>query len=56
MTMKAKALILVFILSLFAAKVAGQCTASVSGGTSPVCYNTSPGTFTATGGGGTTYT
>ncbi len=28
-------------------------TASMSGGTSPICYNTSPGTYTATGGGGT---
>ena len=28
-------------------------TASVSGGTSPVCFNTSPGTFTASGAGGT---
>ena len=32
-------------------------TASISGGVSPVCYNTSPGTFTATGSGGAgTYT
>jgi len=54
--MKANALILVIILSLFATKVAGPCTASISGGTSPVCINTSPGTFTATGGGGTSYT
>ena len=28
-------------------------TAGISGGTSPICYNTSPGTFTATGNGGT---
>ncbi|HNW70988.1 MAG TPA: HYR domain-containing protein, partial [Bacteroidales bacterium] len=28
-------------------------TASISGGTSPICYNSSPGTFTATGSGGT---
>lgn len=27
-------------------------TAAISGGTSPVCYNASPGTFTATGSGG----
>ncbi|MBK7132278.1 MAG: hypothetical protein IPH69_05450 [Bacteroidales bacterium] len=27
-------------------------TASISGGTSPICYNTSPGTFTATASGG----
>ena len=28
-------------------------TAGISGGSSPICYNTAPGTFTATGGGGT---
>ena len=28
-------------------------TANISGGTSPICSNTSPGTFTAIGGGGT---
>ncbi|MBK7132277.1 MAG: VCBS repeat-containing protein [Bacteroidales bacterium] len=28
-------------------------SASISGGTSPICYNTSPGTFTATANGGT---
>ena len=28
-------------------------TASISGGTSPICYDTDPGTLTATGGGGT---
>ena len=28
-------------------------TASISGGTSPICYNTDPGTMTVTGGGGT---
>ena len=54
--MKRQAFILIIILSIFAGKVAGQCTADISGGTSPICYNTSPGTFTATGGGGTTYT
>jgi len=32
-------------------------TAAISGGTSPICYNTAPGTFTATGTGGNgTYT
>ncbi len=37
--------------------VYGNLTAGISGGTSPICYNTSPGTFTATGSGGnTTYT
>ena len=33
--------------------VYGDLTAGISGGTSPICYNTSPGIFTATGGGGT---
>ena len=33
--------------------VDGNLTATISGGTSPVCSNTSPGTFTATGTGGT---
>ena len=33
--------------------VYGNLTAGISGGTSPICYNTSPGTLTATGGGGT---
>ena len=28
-------------------------TAGISGGTSPICYNTAPGTFTASGSGGT---
>jgi hypothetical protein len=37
--------------------VDGAVTAVVTGGTTPVCYNTAPGTFTATAGGGTgTYT
>jgi hypothetical protein len=37
--------------------VDGNLTAGISGGSSPICYNTDPGTFTATGGGGTgTYT
>lgn len=30
----------------------GTLTAYMSGGTSPICHNTSPGTFTASGGGG----
>jgi hypothetical protein len=33
--------------------VYGDLTAGISGGFSPLCYNTAPGTFTATGGGGT---
>ena len=33
--------------------VDANLTATISGGTSPVCYNSSPGTFTATGSGGT---
>ncbi len=33
--------------------VYGNLTAGISGGTSPLCYNTAPGTFTATAGGGT---
>jgi len=37
--------------------VYGNLTAGISGGSSPICYNTAPGTFTAEGGGGTgTYT
>ena len=30
----------------------GNLSANISGGNSPICYNTSPGTFTATGSGG----
>ena len=33
--------------------VDGNLTASISGGTSPICYNTDPGSMTATGSGGT---
>jgi hypothetical protein len=33
--------------------VYANLTASISGGTTPICYNTDPGTMTATGGGGT---
>jgi len=33
--------------------VNGYLSATLSGGTSPICYNTSPGTLTATGSGGT---
>jgi gliding motility-associated-like protein len=53
--MKKQSFILIFIMLLFAGKAGAQClnnlTAVISGGTSPICYNTSPGTFTATGGG-----
>jgi len=33
--------------------VYSELTAAISGGTSPICINTAPGTFTATGSGGT---
>ena len=33
--------------------VDANLTAGISGGTSPICYNTAPGVFTATGSGGT---
>jgi autotransporter-associated beta strand protein len=33
--------------------VYGYLSAGISGGTTPICYNTAPGTFTATGSGGT---
>jgi hypothetical protein len=54
--MKNQALILILFLTLFAGKVAGQCTPDISPGSSSICYNTSPGTFTATGHGGSGYT
>jgi hypothetical protein len=51
--MKRQVIILILILSLSAGKAAAQCdgnlTAVISGGSSSVCYNSSPGTFTATG-------
>ncbi|HKJ81050.1 MAG TPA: SpvB/TcaC N-terminal domain-containing protein, partial [Ignavibacteriaceae bacterium] len=34
-------------------EVHGDLTATLTGGTTPICYNTSPGTLTATGHGGT---
>ena len=34
-------------MSLFAGKVAAQCNVTITGGTLSICYNTSPGTFTA---------
>jgi gliding motility-associated-like protein len=53
--MKKTASILILILTLFSGKAAAQCigdlTANISPGSMAVCYNTSPGTFTATGGG-----
>ena len=33
--------------------VYNNLTSGISGGTTPICYNTNPGTFTATGNGGT---
>jgi hypothetical protein len=57
MTMKRAVIAFILILSFFSAKVAGQpCTADISPGNISICYNTDPGTFTATGGGGTAYT
>jgi gliding motility-associated-like protein len=47
--MKNQSIILIFILSLFTLRSVAQCTATISGGSSPICYNTSPGTLTATG-------
>jgi gliding motility-associated-like protein len=53
--MKKQVLILILTLTLFSGNVLAQCigdlTGSISGGTTPICYNTSPGSFTATGGG-----
>jgi gliding motility-associated-like protein len=46
--MKKLTFALIFVMSLFAGKVAAQCTVAISGGTLSICYNTSPGTFTAT--------
>ena len=55
MNMKRTAYILFLTLILFSGKVAAQCvgdlTANISGGSPLICNNTSPGTFTATGGG-----
>jgi len=54
--MKREAFILILILTLYSVKIIaqpcqGNLTATISGGTTPICYNTSPGTLTATGGG-----
>ncbi len=53
--MKKSAFILILILTLFSGKAAAQClgnlTADITGGSSLICFNTSPGTFTAVGGG-----
>jgi large repetitive protein len=38
--------------SIITITVLADLTANISGGTSPVCYNTAPGILTATGGGG----
>src|SRR5664279_2831796 len=45
--MKKLTFALIFIMSLFAGKVAAQCTVTITGGTLSICFNTSPGTFTA---------
>ena len=45
--MKKLTFALIFIMSLFAGNAAAQCTVTISGGTLSICYNTSPGTFTA---------
>ena len=47
MKMKKLTFALIFIMSLFAGKMAAQCTVSITGGTLSICINTSPGTFTA---------
>jgi len=55
--MKECIFISIFTLTLFAGEAVSQeCGADISGGTTPVCYNTSPGTITATGSGGADYT
>src|ERR1035437_9685451 len=55
--MRKQIFILTLIMLVFAGRLEAQCvgdlSAVISGGTSPICYNTSPGTFTATGGGET---
>ena len=51
--MKTKALLLICILAVYTVKVSGACTATITGGTTPICSGTSPGTFEATGSGGT---
>jgi gliding motility-associated-like protein len=51
--MKKLAFVLLPSLLILSGKVDGQCignlSASISGGSNLICYNTSPGTFTATG-------
>ena len=55
--MKKSAFILILILTLLSGRIAAQCdgsmTANITGGSSLICINTSPGTFTAVGGGET---
>ena len=55
MNMKKTAYILILTLILFSGKAAAQCvgdlTANITGGSTLICFNTSPGTFTAVGGG-----
>jgi hypothetical protein len=41
------------VLSTTSVTINSELTAGISGGTTPVCYNSSPGTLTATGSGGT---
>jgi gliding motility-associated-like protein len=54
--MKRQVYILILTLGLFTGKISGQCTGDISPGSSTICYNTSPGIFTATGGGSLAYT
>ena len=53
--LKKSAFILILILTLFSGKAAAQCldnlTADITGGSFFTCFNESPGTFTAVGGG-----
>ena len=39
--------------NIITVSVYGNLTAGISGSSSPICYNTNPGTFTASGSGGT---
>jgi hypothetical protein len=56
MNMKRYILLFILFLSFFAGRVTGQCTAGINPGNTTICSNTTPGIFTATGGGGTAYT
>jgi hypothetical protein len=48
-TKRLSMLFLALGLFLLSGNVGAQCTAVISGGSSPICSGTSPGTFTATG-------